>query len=63
MGGISADDTGKKYAVGRKEHKLGFRGKIRGVNSWRKHSNLTVAQDQLYGMSAISLFLRTLLEC
>lgn len=63
-GSVFTGDIGKKYSVrGGKEHKLGLRGKIRGVNSWMKHSNLIVARDQLYGMLAISHFLSPLLEC
>ena len=49
--------------MGRKEHELEPSGKIHGINSWTNHSNVTVAQDQLYGMLAISCFLRPLLEC
>lgn len=54
---------GRSTQWGGEEHKLGLRGKIRGVNSWMKHSNLIVARDQLYGMLAISHFLSPLLEC
>lgn len=63
MGRILAGDVGKKYAEGREEHKLELRSKIHGVNSWTKHSNLIIAQDQLCGVLAISHVLRPLLEC
>lgn len=53
----------EEVCSGKERTQLEFRGKIRGLSAWTKHSNLIVAQDRLYGMLAISCFLRPLLEC